>query len=33
LLAKDEGHGFTKKRNRDFLAYATVTFVRQNLLQ
>jgi len=32
LLAKDEGHGFTKKRNRDFLTYATVMFVRQNLL-
>jgi dipeptidyl aminopeptidase/acylaminoacyl peptidase len=32
LMAKDEGHGFRKKNNADFLFYATVLFVRQNLL-
>jgi dipeptidyl aminopeptidase/acylaminoacyl peptidase len=33
LLAKDEGHGFAKKKNRDFQFYATVMFVKQYLLQ
>jgi dipeptidyl aminopeptidase/acylaminoacyl peptidase len=33
LMAKDEGHGFAKKQNADFLFYATVMFVRQYLLQ
>jgi dipeptidyl aminopeptidase/acylaminoacyl peptidase len=32
LLAKDEGHGFAKKRNQDFLFYATVLFIKQHLL-
>jgi len=32
LLAKDEGHGFAKKRNQDFLFYSTVLFMRQYLL-
>jgi len=33
LLANDEGHGFRKKKNRDFQLYATVMFVKQFLLQ
>ncbi|MBV9303225.1 MAG: S9 family peptidase [Acidobacteriaceae bacterium] len=33
LLAEDEGHGFVKKRNRDFLAAATAEFVETYLLQ
>ena len=33
LLAKDEGHGFGKKKNADFQFYATVMFVKQYLLQ
>ena len=32
LLAKDEGHGFAKKKNRDFLLYAKVLFVKRHLL-
>lgn len=32
LLAKDEGHGFVKKKNIDFLFYATVMFMREYLL-
>jgi dipeptidyl aminopeptidase/acylaminoacyl peptidase len=32
LMARDEGHGFAKKQNADFLFYATVVFVRQYLL-
>ena len=32
LMAKDEGHGFFKKQNRDFQLYSTVMFVRQYLL-
>ncbi|HEY6272165.1 MAG TPA: S9 family peptidase [Terriglobales bacterium] len=32
LMANDEGHGFSKKRNQDFQFYATVMFVRQFLL-
>ncbi len=32
LLAKDEGHGFRKKTNADYLFYATVTFMKQFLL-
>ena len=32
LLARDEGHGFAKKKNRDFLLYAKVMFVRRHLL-
>jgi dipeptidyl aminopeptidase/acylaminoacyl peptidase len=33
LLGKDEGHGFAKKKNRDFQFYATVTFVKEFLLK
>lgn len=33
LLGKDEGHGFAKKKNRDYLFYATVTFVKEYLLK
>lgn len=32
LSAKDEGHGFAKKKNADFQFYATLSFVRQFLL-
>jgi dipeptidyl aminopeptidase/acylaminoacyl peptidase len=32
LLAKDEGHGFAKKQNEDFLFYATVMFLQKYLL-
>ena len=33
LMAKDEGHGFAKKRNQDFQFYATVAFLQENLLK
>ena len=33
LMARDEGHGFARKANQDFQFYATVTFIRQNLLR
>jgi dipeptidyl aminopeptidase/acylaminoacyl peptidase len=33
LLAKDEGHGFAKKKNLDYEFYATVMFVKQYLLK
>jgi dipeptidyl aminopeptidase/acylaminoacyl peptidase len=33
LMAKDEGHGFAKKSNADFLFYASVEFVRETLLK
>ncbi|MGA2253758.1 MAG: prolyl oligopeptidase family serine peptidase [Thermoguttaceae bacterium] len=33
LMAKDEGHGFLKKKNADFLFYATVKFVEEYLLK
>jgi protease II len=32
LMAKDEGHGFHKKKNTDFLLYSTVLFIREYLL-
>jgi dipeptidyl aminopeptidase/acylaminoacyl peptidase len=32
LLARDEGHGFVKKRNADFLFYAQVAFMQKYLL-
>jgi dipeptidyl aminopeptidase/acylaminoacyl peptidase len=32
LMAKDEGHGFAKKSNRDFEFYATVLFMKEFLL-
>ncbi len=31
LLAKDEGHGFRKKKNQDYQFYATVMFVKEYL--
>lgn len=33
LGANDEGHGFAKKKNRDFQFYATVMFVKEFLLR
>jgi dipeptidyl aminopeptidase/acylaminoacyl peptidase len=33
LLAKDEGHGFAKKKNADFLFYSTVMFIWEFLLK
>jgi len=33
LMAKDEGHGFAKKKNQDFQFYATVMFMKEHLLQ
>ena len=33
MLANDEGHGFAKKPNADYLFYATVEFARQTLLK
>lgn len=32
LLAKDEGHGFRKKTNRDFYNAAVVLFIEENLI-
>lgn len=32
LVATDEGHGFAKKTNLDYLQYATVVFIQQYLL-
>ena len=32
LMARDEGHGFIKKKNADFQFYATVAFIQQYLL-
>jgi dipeptidyl aminopeptidase/acylaminoacyl peptidase len=33
LMAKDEGHGFGKKKNADFQFYATVMFIQEFLLK
>jgi dipeptidyl aminopeptidase/acylaminoacyl peptidase len=33
LMARDEGHGFAKKRNQDYLAYATAAFIQEFLLK
>lgn len=33
LLAKDEGHGFSKKTNRDFLNYSIMYFLEKNLVE
>ena len=33
LLAKDEGHGFQKKRNSDFMFLSTVLFLKEHLLK
>lgn len=32
LLANDEGHGFKRKSNRDYLSHATTMFWREHLL-
>ncbi|MEW6736454.1 MAG: prolyl oligopeptidase family serine peptidase [Acidobacteriota bacterium] len=33
MMANDEGHGYTKKKNLDFAIYATILLVKQYLLQ
>jgi len=33
LMAKDEGHGFNKKKNQDFQFYSTIMFLREHLLK
>jgi dipeptidyl aminopeptidase/acylaminoacyl peptidase len=33
VMARDEGHGFAKKPNADFLFYATVEFAKRTLLK
>lgn len=33
MLGKDEGHGFGKKKNADYLFYAMVQFIREYLLK
>jgi dipeptidyl aminopeptidase/acylaminoacyl peptidase len=33
LMAQDEGHGFSKKRNVDYQFYATVQFIQAHLLK
>jgi dipeptidyl aminopeptidase/acylaminoacyl peptidase len=33
LMAKDEGHGFKKKKNADFQFLATIQFFRTHLLE
>jgi dipeptidyl aminopeptidase/acylaminoacyl peptidase len=33
LMAKDEGHGFAKKKNQDYQFYATVLFMKEHLLK
>jgi dipeptidyl aminopeptidase/acylaminoacyl peptidase len=33
LMAKDEGHGFAKKKNQDYQFYTTVMFVKEYLLK
>jgi dipeptidyl aminopeptidase/acylaminoacyl peptidase len=33
LMAKDEGHGFSKKSNRDFYYWSMVLFIEENLLK
>jgi dipeptidyl aminopeptidase/acylaminoacyl peptidase len=32
LMANDEGHGYAKKKNQDYLFYSTIMFVKQFLL-
>jgi dipeptidyl aminopeptidase/acylaminoacyl peptidase len=32
LMANDEGHGYAKKKNQDYLFYSTIMFVNQFLL-
>ena len=33
LMARDEGHGFAKKKNIDFQFYATIMFMQEHLLK
>jgi hypothetical protein len=33
LMANDEGHGFAKRKNRDFQFYATILFIQEFLLK
>ena len=33
LLANNEGHGFARKANADFLFYATIAFLQETLLK
>lgn len=33
ILAKDEGHGYQKKANRDYLFYAEIEFLQERLLK
>mgnify|MGYP000340669241 CR=1 FL=1 len=33
LLADNEGHGFARKANADFLFYATIAFLEETLLK
>jgi len=33
LMAKDEGHGFAKKKNSDYLFLAEILFVQEFLLK
>ena len=33
LMAKDEGHGFAKKKNADFQFYSTILFFREHLMK
>ncbi len=33
LMANDEGHGFSKKKNQDFQFYSTVMFMKEYLLK
>jgi dipeptidyl aminopeptidase/acylaminoacyl peptidase len=33
LMARDEGHGFSKKKNTDFQFYATILFMKEFLLK
>ena len=32
LMANDEGHGFSKKNNSDYLYYSTILFIKEHLL-
>ena len=32
LMAEDEGHGFAKKNNSDYLYYSTILFIKEHLL-
>ena len=33
LLAENEGHGFARKENADYLFYAMVMFIRETVLK